>query len=245
MKKMCLVVTAALTLITGNAFASEAHWGYIGDSAPEHWGELDPTFEICGKGVNQSPIDLTAFIDAELEPIGFSYTGLATEVLNNGHTIGANHTAGSTIKVAGKSFELKQFHFHTPSENLINGESFPMEGHFVHAAKDGSFAVIAVMYQIGDENAAMKKLWRQMPTKAGVKVGLASQVKAEDLMPEDRDYYRFNGSLTTPPCSEGVVWLVMKNPVFISQEQVEAFAHVMHHPNNRPIQPVNARPVLR
>ncbi|MFP7753741.1 carbonic anhydrase [Thermodesulfobacteriota bacterium B35] len=246
MKKACITATAAFALIAGNALASGgAHWGYTGDTGPAHWGTLKPEFEMCAKGVNQSPINLTGFIEAELEPITFNYSGLATEILNNGHSIQANYTAGSTITVAGKTFELKQFHFHSPSENTINGESFPMEGHFVHAAKDGSLAVIAVMYKIGDENEGMKKLWKQMPAKAGDKIAMASQVKADELLPKNRDYYRFNGSLTTPPCTEGVVWLVMKTPMTVSKEQVEQFTHVMHHPNNRPVQPVGARPVLQ
>jgi len=243
MKKVYLSIAAGLIVAAGNSMASD--WGYSGHGAPEHWGELDPAYEMCGKGVNQSPIDLTGFIESELAPISFNYTGLATEVVNNGHAIQANYTSGSTIEVAGKSFELKQFHFHSPSENTINGEFFPMEGHFVHMAQDGSLAVIAVMYKVGAENEGMRKIWKQMPDKVGDKVAMASQVKAEELMPENRDYYRFNGSLTTPPCSEGVVWLVLKEPVTVSQAQVDAFVHVMHHPNNRPVQPTNARPVLQ
>ena len=120
-----------------------------------------------------------------------------------------------------------------------------MEGHFVHVAKDGSLAVIGVMYQTGEMNSALEKLWQQMPLKVGEKVALLSQVKADKLLPENRDYYRFNGSLTTPPCTEGVLWMVMKEPVSVSRNQVEAFAHLMHHPNNRPVQQVNARPVLK
>ncbi len=246
MRKACIVATAAFALVAGNALASEgAHWGYTGDTGPAHWGSLKPEFEMCAKGVNQSPINLTDFIEAELPPITFNYSGLATEIVNNGHAIQANYTAGSTITVAGKTFELKQFHFHSPSENTINGESFPMESHFVHAAKDGSLAVIAVMYKVGAENEGMKKLWKQMPAKAGDKSPMASQVKADELLPQNRDYYRFNGSLTTPPCTEGVVWLVMKTPMTVSQEQVDQFTHVMHHPNNRPVQPVGARPILK
>ena len=245
MKKTILAATAALALLAGSAVASGPHWGYSGHGGPEHWGELDPAYETCAKGVNQSPINLTGFIEADMAPITFSYSGLATEILNNGHAIQANYAAGSAMTVAGKTFELKQFHFHSPSENQINGESFPMESHFVHADKDGNLAVIAVMHKIGDENAAMKKLWRQMPLEEGNKVGMASQVKAEELLPENRDYYRFNGSLTTPPCSEGVIWLVMKTPVTVSEAQVKQFIDAMGHPTNRPIQATNARPILQ
>jgi len=246
MKRVSLALSAALVLSGGLCFASgSAHWGYVGDTSPEHWGSLDPAYEMCAKGVNQSPINLTGFVEAELAPIEFHYTGLATEVLNNGHAIQANYTAGSTIKAAGKVFELKQFHFHSPSENTIDGNYFPMEGHFVHMAEDGSLAVIAVMYKIGAENEGMARIWKQMPKAAGEKEAMASQVKAQDLLPENRDYYRFNGSLTTPPCTEGVLWLVMKDPVEVSKEQVEQFVHTMHHPNNRPVQPIGARAVLK
>jgi len=239
MKKVCLSMAAAFVLVAGSSMASEAvHWGYSGHGGPENWSELNPAYEMCGKGVNQSPINLTDFVESELAPITFHYSGLATEVVNNGHSIQANYTAGSTIEIDGKTFELKQFHFHSPSENTINGESFPMEAHFVHAAH-------AVMFKIGDENEGISKLWKQMPAKAGEKAAMASQVKADDVLPQDRDYYRFNGSLTTPPCTEGVLWMVMKQPMTVSQEQVDAFTHVMHHPNNRPVQSVHARPVLQ
>ncbi len=245
MKKACVSMATAFVLVAGSSLASDVQWGYSGDGGPEHWGKLDPAFEMCAKGVNQSPINLTGFIEAELEPIAFHYTGLATEVVNNGHTIQVNYTAGSTIQVVGKTFELKQFHFHSPSENTINNESFPMEGHFVHAAQDGSLAVVGVMYTVGDENEGIKKVWKQMPAKGGEKAAMASQVKAETLLPQEQGYYRFNGSLTTPPCSEGVLWMVMKQSVTVSKEQVDAFVHVMHHPNNRPVQPLNARPILQ
>ena len=245
MKKACWSMAVAFVLVAGSSMAADVHWSYTGEVAPAHWSELDPAYEMCAKGMNQSPINLTGFVEADLAPITFHYTGLATEVVNNGHTIQANYTAGSTIEVAGKIFQLKQFHFHSPSENTINGESFPLEAHFVHVAEDGSLAVVSVLFQIGEENEALARLWKQMPRKAGEKAAMASQVRAQDLMPEDRDYYRYNGSLTTPPCTEGVLWLVMKQPLTISKAQVEEFIHVMHHYNNRPVQPVHARPVLQ
>ena len=245
MKKACWSMAAAFVLVAGSSMAADMHWSYTGEAAPAHWNELDPGYEMCAKGMNQSPIDLTGFVEADLAPITFHYTGLATEVVNNGHTIQANYTAGSTIETAGKMFQLKQFHFHSPSENTINGESFPLEAHFVHEAEDGSLAVVSVLFQIGEENEALARLWKQMPRKAGEKAAMASQVRAQDLMPEDRDYYRYNGSLTTPPCTEGVLWLVMKQPLTISKAQVNEFIHVMHHYNNRPVQPVHARPVLQ
>jgi len=244
MKKKCLLLTAGFVVAATSALAG-AHWGYVGDEGCDHWAELDPAYEMCGKGRNQSPVDLRDFIEAELEPIAFSYTGLVTEVLNNGHTIEGIYTAGSTISLGGKVYELKQFHFHHPSENHIEGKSFPLEAHLVHVAEDGSLAVVAVMFEYGEENGAIRKLWEQMPAEEGRKEAMATQVRAEELLPENRDYYRYQGSLTTPPCTEGVLWLMMKQPMTVSKEEVERFLHVMHHPDNRPVQPLNARAVLK
>ncbi|MCI5150471.1 MAG: carbonic anhydrase [Candidatus Electrothrix sp. MAN1_4] len=239
-------IAATLTLITGNALASGGgQWGYTGESAPEHWGALNPSYALCANGANQSPIDLTDFTDAELEPIQFNYTGLVTEVAHTHHTIQAKYTAGSTIKVNDKIFALKQINFHAPSEHLINGGQVPIEAQFIHADTEGSIAIIAVMYTPGNEHAELKKIWQQMPAEAGKKTGMASQVRAERLMPENKEYYHVNGSLTTPPCTEGVLWLVMKNPVPVSEAQIKQLVETLKHPNNRPVQPVNARLVLQ
>jgi carbonic anhydrase len=204
---------------------------------------LSAKYRGCG-GKNQSPVDLSHFIKADLKPIRFHYQAGGNAVLNNGHTIQVSYAPGSTIELDGHTFELKQFHFHAPSENHINGKPYPMEAHLVHADKDGNLAVVAVMFEEGKENQALSPAWAKMPEKAEGKEALPEPVSAEGLLPADRGYYRFDGSLTTPPCTEGVWWLVMKQPVSASKEQLERFAHVMHHPNNRPIQALNARPVL-
>lgn len=228
------------------AWAGETpHWTYSGEEGPDSWGKLAPEYSLCGSGKNQSPIDLSGMIDAKLPAIKFAYTAAATEILNNGHTVQANFAPGNTLSVAGHEFQLKQVHFHSPSENLLSGKSFPMEAHLVHADKDGNLAVVAVMFKEGKDNPAIAKLWSQMPAKVGDKAALTAKLQAAELLPKNRDYFRFNGSLTTPPCSEGVMWLVMKAPVSIAEAQVEEFAHTMHHPNNRPVQPANARPVLK
>ena len=245
MRKIMSAVIATLTLLAGNAWASGGQWGYSGKIAPEHWGSLDSAYTLCAAGVNQSPVDLTDCIESELEPVSLNYTGLVTEIVHTGHTVQAKYTAGSTVTVNGKTFSLKQLHFHTPGENLIRGKQFPLEAQFVHADPDGNLAVIAVMYSLGKENAELKKIWRQMPDEAGKGAGMSSQVRADDLMPENKEYYRFNGSLTTPPCTEGVLWLVMKNPVPVSEAQVKQLAEALGHPNNRPVQPINARPILQ
>ena len=223
----------------------KTHWAYSGESGPAHWGELEAKYEMCGKGKNQSPINLTGLVESELTPIAFDYGSKGSEILNNGHTVQVNIEPGSAISVNQHVFELKQFHFHAPSENQIEGKSFPLEGHFVHGDAKGNLAVVAVMYQEGQENAILASLWKQMPTHAGDKISLNKPISAAELLPASRDYYRFNGSLTTPPCSEGVSWLVMKQPVEVSAEQISAFSEVIHHQNNRPIQPTNARAVLK
>lgn len=242
-----LATTGMLFLLASCATGhhGKAHWGYAGMEGPEHWGDLSPEWERCGSGQNQSPVDLTGFVEADLSPVEFAYAVGGTEILNNGHAVQVNYAPGSTIAVDGHAFELKQYHFHAPSENTLDGKSFPMEAHFVHADADGHLAVVAVFYEEGAANPLMAKLWKTMPGMAGDKRPLGAGIDAETLMPADRDYYYFNGSLTTPPCSEGVHWFVLKEPVPVSAAQVAAFEAVMHHPNNRPVQPLNARRVLK
>ncbi len=220
------------------------HWSYSGEEGPAHWGDLSEDYAACN-GKNQSPINLTGFIEADLKPIEFTYHAGGKEILNNGHTIQINYKEGSRIVVDGITFWLKQFHFHAPSENQIDGQSYPMEVHLVHASKEGHLAVIGVMVVEGAENKTLTQAWSHIPAKAGNHHALLVPVAAAGLLPAKRDYYRFNGSLTTPPCSEGVRWLVMKEPITASKKQIETFTRVMHHPNNRPIQPTYARPVLQ
>jgi len=237
-------------LITSSLFANahSVHWGYTGKEGPEFWGDLAPKYTMCKEGSSQSPINITKKdilkTDA-LEPIKFNYNTSASEIVNNGHSIQVNVKPGSSIKIDGKSFELKQFHFHSPSENTIDGKYFPLEAHFVHVAKDGSIAVVAVLYENGRENFYIKKIWEKMPRKkAKEKFKLSAQI-INELLPKDKKYYRFSGSLTTPPCSEGVRWFVLKQHPEVSMKEVMEFTHILHHPNNRPTQLLNARKVLQ
>lgn len=234
-----------LLLATSSVFAeSETHWSYSGETGPSEWSKLKPEYSACA-GKNQSPINLTGFIEANLQPIKFSYSVGASDMVNNGHTVQINYPSGNSIVVDNIKFELKQLHFHAPSENQINGKSYPMEVHLVHADTEGNLAVVAVMFKEAATNKALATLWPMLPKEMGEKVALPPSFAANTLLPNKRDYYRFNGSLTTPPCSEGVRWLVMKKAVSVSKEQVEAFLHSVHHENNRPVQAVNARPVLQ
>jgi len=224
------------------------HWGYSGHGGPEHWGELSDDFKMCMIGKNQSPIDIRNDIAyrTKLPAIRFDYHTSTKDVVDNGHTEQVDIQAGSSITVDGIKFELKQFHFHTPSENRIDGKSFPLEAHFVHADEHGNLAVVALMFQYGKANPVLAKIWSKMPKHAGKKHHLT--MTAEDvkqLLPKNRAYYRFNGSLTTPPCSEGVRWFVFKHPVTVSKAQVRKFARILGFANNRPVQPLNARVILK
>lgn len=241
--KRFLTIAATLS-IASLSFAASPHWAYEGDEGPDNWAQLTPEYGSCA-GSNQSPVDLRSFVDARLPPIGFGYTGAAKEILNNGHTVQLNYQPGSTIELDGREFELKQLHFHAPSENRIHGKSYPLEAHLVHADAEGKLAVIAVMFEEGAANGLLSSAWKAMPEHAGESHALAEPLKVDAILPRDRDYYRFSGSLTTPPCTEGVRWLVLKQPMSASARQIERLAHVMHHPNNRPLQPLNARVVLR
>jgi carbonic anhydrase len=244
-----LVATAIATLSCAAWAAGEhpghgSHWGYKGDIGPEKWTALKPEFTACA-GKNQSPVNITGTINADMKPIKFDYKAGGSEVINNGHAVQVNFEPGSSIAIDGIAFELKQFHFHSPSENQINGKSFPLEAHFVHADKDGSLAVVAVVFDEGKANPVVAAAWSQMPKSEGGKSALPTKVSGVGLLPASRDYYRYNGSLTTPPCTEGVRWFVMKQPMTVSKQQIEQFTSTLGFANNRPVQPVNARPVLR
>lgn len=241
-----LAISAVLVLVVGTAGPVLAqHWGYQGEAAPQNWGKVDAKYALCASGKNQSPIDLKAFIEADLKPLKLDYKAASADIINNGHTVQINYAPGSTLSVDGITFELKQFHFHSPSENKVNGKQFPLEGHLVHADKDGNLAVVAVMFQEGGANALLAKLWEKMPNKAGEKSALPTGLGVSQLLPKGGDYYRFNGSLTTPPCSEGVRWFVMKKPATVSTAQIQQFSKTVGFANNRPIQATNARTVLQ
>ena len=239
------LATCAIALALFNPVASaQTHWSYSGGTGPLHWAELSPEHQACA-GSNQSPVDLNHFVEADLAPIRFSYDQSATEVVNNGHTVQVKSAGDSKIILDGRAYRLWQFHFHAPSEHHINGVSFPMEMHLVHVAADGDLAVVGVMFTVGADNAVLAEVWDNVSRRVDEKKVFDSPLAPADLLPKDRDYYRLNGSLTTPPCTEGVIWLVMKQPAAASQEQITALAEMLDSPNNRPVQPLNARVVLR
>lgn len=243
------VLGLSILTLSGCAYLSKSdsnkHWGYSGKEGPENWGKLADDFSVCETGVNQSPINIDKTIEARLTPLSLKYGQAASEITNNGHTVQLNFPADSGFILDEHPYELKQVHFHSPSENTIAGKSYPLDAHFVHADSNGHLAVIGVFFEEGEENSAIAKAWQQLPTNAGEKKALVEQIYPRAMMPSEGDYYRFSGSLTTPPCSEGVLWLVLKEPITASKEQIQAFQNAVGHANNRPVQPVNARAILR
>jgi carbonic anhydrase len=225
--------------------ADHAHWGYDEDHGPEHWVELSPEFSVCAGGKSQSPIDIAvaATVAEDLHDLVFDYAGTATDIVHNGHTIQVNVGAGHTLEVGPESFQLAQFHFHGPSEHTIDGEHARMEMHLVHESAAGKLAVVGVMMRPGAEHAALAAAWEHMPKVSGGAASLESiEIQVAGLLPEIRHSYQYDGSLTTPPCTEGVRWFVLAEGIEASEAQLAAFEAVTQ-PNNRPVQPVNGRMV--
>jgi len=222
----------------------DVSWAYDGDGAPFLWSELKADYELCGAGNNQSPIDISAVTITDLADIEFNYQASPLEITNNGHTIQVNYAPGSSITVGDKKYELLQFHFHSPSEHTVGGKAYDMVAHLVHKSADGQLGVVGVMFKAGSAvNNAIAKVWLNMPEKAGTTVDVSDVViNAADLLPRDMTYFNYSGSLTTPPCSEGVNWMVMATPNQIASEQVKQFTRLFPL-SARPVQPLNGRSV--
>ncbi|MGV3680074.1 MAG: carbonic anhydrase [Acidovorax sp.] len=233
----CLALCATLA----NAQGPHAHWEYKGKHGAAHWGALEQGFEACARGTAQSPVDIRKTVKEALPALDFQYASGAPTLVNNGHTVQVNVPAGSKLVVGGKTLELLQFHFHTPSEEAVGGKRAAMVAHFVHKGEDGGLGVVAVLIQPGNKkNQAWEPIFAHLP-RVGEQVtvdGLALHPAA--LLPEKHGYYSFEGSLTTPPCSEGVQWMVLKEPVKLSAQQIKSFRKV-YSANARPLQPLHGR----
>jgi carbonic anhydrase len=220
------------------------------ETHPSHWsyeqpGKLDPAYSSCSLGRTQSPIDVKDATPRDLPALRIDYQDGLLNIIENGHTIQVNYAPGSTLSVGDKTYSLKQFHFHHPAEEHINGKSFPFVAHLVHADAEGHIAVMTVLFETGTANALIDRLWKNLPSekdKANTLFFVCGQVR--DLLPSERGYFSFKGSLTTPPCTEGVTWYVLQSHPTISPEQVKAFAKI-YPMNARPIQATNGREILR
>ena len=222
----------------------KTHWGYAAENGPNVWGQLSPEYGLCSVGIHQSPIDLVNPTPAELPPITFNYRPTPLNIHNTGHTIQVAYQDGSWIEVDGTKYHLLQFHFHAPSEHTVTGNPYEMEMHLVHKSADGTLAVIGAFIKSGSVNAAFDTFWHRMPPVSGESVQDNSVLlNAFDLLPSTKYTYRYEGSLTTPPCSEGVKWFVLTTPVEMSHSQIAAFKAILYG-NNRPVQPLNERELL-
>jgi carbonic anhydrase len=246
--KFSAAILCVLTSLIPIARAQDAkpthEWSYSGAEGPKKWGSINPDFRTCKVGHAQSPINIRDAKKEALPPIQFDYKPSPLKIINNGHSIQINYAPGSFIAVGDKKYELKQFHFHHPSEEHVNGKAYDMVVHLVHADSDGKLAVVAVLLEKGSTNAMIAKMWESLPKTEGPEVEVSSvEVNASALLPSETGYYTFLGSLTTPPCSESVTWFVLKNPTQVSEDEIAAFAKI--YPRDaRPIQPTNGRSIL-
>ncbi len=223
--------------------AEGAHWSYEGVTGPPHWGDIDTASKACSIGSQQSPIDIRDAIKAQLPRLNIAWGKSADTIVNNGHTIQLNVAPGSTLTVGKDSYSLQQFHFHHPSEHTIASKTSPMEVHFVHRDAAGGLAVVAALMTAGRTNAIFNRIVATMPVPEGKAIKAAAGIDPNKLLPPQRSYYRYAGSLTTPPCSEVVEWLLLHQPVQVAKSDIEAFAK-LYPMNARPVQKDNRRFVL-
>jgi len=251
MKKMVYMwglLLLIVAMVASPAFATDKgvtghEWSYEGEHGPKHWGDVKSDYAMCKTGKNQSPIDITSAVSTDLPPIKFDYQAAPLRIINNGHTIQVNYAEGSSISFGGNSYQLVQFHFHHPSEEKIHGKGFDMVAHLVHKNAEGNFAVVALLIKKGKTNKFIETLWAHLPKEEGKEeMPVNVTIDISKLLPAQRGYYTYTGSLTTPPCSEGVTWLILKTPIEMSDAQINKFAHFYKH-NARPVQPLNDRVV--
>ncbi len=247
MRRLGLLVVTGSILGTPPLHAEGGHhWSYSGDTGPAQWAALESDYSACGVGKMQSPIDIRNAVakKSALPAIVFDYKPSPLKIVDNGHTIQVDYAPGSFITVQGERYELVQFHFHKPSEEKINGRSADMVAHLVHKNAGGNLAVVAVLLKTGRSNKLVETLWKNLPPEKETETLVEGvQINAADLLPAKRAaYYTFSGSLTTPPCSEGVTWFVLKSPTAISNAEVARFA-LLYPMNARPTQPLNGREI--
>ena len=215
-------------------------WGYDGPGAPEHWATLSEEYAICADGSQQSPIDITGYDRGDVAPISFSYSADATAVRNDGRSVHVDYAAGNTLSVGQRTYKLKTAHFHSPSEHRIDSSSFAAELHLVHADTDGNLAVVGQLFRPGAPSSVVQAVLDAAPA-TGETVVEGFTLNARGYVPGELDYYRYDGSKTTPPCDEPVDWYVMRQPKTISQDQIESLLELSGGPSNRPVQPTGNR----
>lgn len=234
--------TAALAINDQEVLSASKHgaWSYDDEDGPTRWAKLRDDYAICATGKRQSPIDIREGIKVNLEEIAFDYKPTLFRIIDTGHTVQVNVGEGLSLKISGKRYELLQFHFHRPSEERVNGRAYDMVVHLVHRNDEGQFAVVSVLLERGSENPLIQTLWNNLPLDQNIEVAPVEAIDLNKLLPESRTYWTYMGSLTTPPCTEGVLWMVLKQPIPVSAEQVAIFSRLYRN-NARPLQPSNGR----
>ncbi len=241
MRKEHILVFFLVFLLVSIQADSKSHWGYEGEAGPKHWGEIKADYHICGSGTHQSPVNIeNVALTESLEKLEIVYQkSEKMSMLNNGHTVQCNYPEGSYLQIGSKKYHLLQFHFHTPSEHTLEGESSPMEVHLVHRSKSGELAVIGIFFKVGEHNPFLRKVIPHFPKK----IKSTEKKKSLDirkLLPSNLSYFTYSGSLTTPPCSEGVRWIVLQTPLEASEKQI-AKLHKIMGKNARPTQDLKGR----
>lgn len=220
--------------------AQPIDWSYGGNGGPDVWSKVEPGFSACRTGRRQSPIDIKGGIRVDLEPVHFDYRPGGFSVLDTGHTVQVNPAKGNAIEVLGRRYELVEFHFHRPSETFVDGKRFDMEVQFTHKDAQGRLAVVAVLLDQGAAQPVVQTVWNNLPLEAHDDLPARATLDPAELLPAERGYFTYLGSLTAPPCTEDVLWMVIKQPVSVSQEQIAIFEH-LYPMNARPVQPAGGR----
>jgi carbonic anhydrase len=239
-----MLIAALLVLPIGLQGAEDTpHWDYEGPDGPQHWGDLAPEFDMCSRGRNQSPIDLVGQVETELPELTFEYRQpFKVDEVNTGHAIQENVIPGNFVSWLEKRFELRQFHFHSPSEHTVDGGHYAMEVHLVHQNEAGEYLVVGLLFEEGEHNDMMDQLPSFRAERGEEPID--STFDYNEFVTRRQHYFYYNGSLTTPPCTEGVRWVVMREPITASGQQIQHYHDLLGFDNNRPIQPRNARVVL-
>lgn len=223
-------------------------WTYAGELGPPHWGELDPSFAMCGVGKAQSPIALPAHAPQSSSTARAEWSPLPVRAKNDGHTVVVPAPPGSAFVLDGIRYELQQIHLHAPSEHTVAGRTYDAELHLVHASADGKLLVVGILFATGAENVPLRPLFDAMPKEPSSETSGATPIDLATLLPEAPRFFRYEGSLTTPPCTEGVTWLVLEpgaaGPATLSAEQLDALRAALPAPNARPVQPLDGRAVI-
>ena len=236
-----LILTLIASLFSSKVNAQE--WSYSGENGPANWGSISPEFANCSSGQRQSHINIVPNLNGNLQPLDISYEANGTNISNNGRTVRIDFGSGSELVIGINRYELSQVHFHVPGEHQINGQTFAMEAHFAHTDSEGNIVVLAVLYAPGVENSGLNNALSAIPANSETNA-LSSPFNPAALLPEDLDYFQFVGSMTSPPCLEGLTWIVLKNTAQISAAQIEALSNAFPDANNRPVQAANGRVIV-